>query len=40
LDVDSLAERLRAEVMACNGVISLPPLVGAWVRKPAAPSSG
>jgi SAM-dependent methyltransferase len=40
LDVDTLADRLRTEVVAGNGVISLPPLVGAWARKPADQPAG
>jgi SAM-dependent methyltransferase len=33
LDVDTLEERLRAEVVAVDGVQLLPPLVGAWARS-------
>jgi SAM-dependent methyltransferase len=33
--VDSLAERLRAEVLAADAVIRVSDLVGAWARKPA-----
>jgi len=32
--IDTLAERLRAEVVASGGVIKTPDLVGAWARKP------
>ncbi|MCC8966704.1 class I SAM-dependent methyltransferase [Bradyrhizobium sp. Pear76] len=31
---DSFAERLRAEVVALQGVFALPTFVGAWSRKP------
>ena len=31
--LDSFAERLRAEVVASNGVFALPTFVGAWSRK-------
>ena len=31
--LDSFAERLRAEVIASNGVFALPTFVGAWSRK-------
>ncbi|GKQ52593.1 class I SAM-dependent methyltransferase [Bradyrhizobium sp. Ce-3] len=34
LALDSFAERLRAEVVAANGVFALPTFVGAWSRKP------
>jgi hypothetical protein len=33
-DVDTLADRLRAEVVALGGVFALPPAVGASARKP------
>jgi hypothetical protein len=29
---DTLAERLRADVVATGGVAASPPLVGAWAR--------
>jgi SAM-dependent methyltransferase len=32
--IDTLAERLRAETLASNGVAKTPDLVGAWARKP------
>jgi ubiquinone/menaquinone biosynthesis C-methylase UbiE len=32
--IETLAQRLRDEVAACNGVIVLPHLIGAWTRKP------
>jgi ubiquinone/menaquinone biosynthesis C-methylase UbiE len=32
--IETLAQRLRDEVTACNGVIVLPHLIGAWTRKP------
>jgi SAM-dependent methyltransferase len=31
--IDTLAERLRAEIVASGGVIKTPDLVGAWARK-------
>jgi ubiquinone/menaquinone biosynthesis C-methylase UbiE len=34
IEVDSLAERLRAEVTALEGVQLLPALIGAWTRAP------
>jgi SAM-dependent methyltransferase len=34
IDIDTLADRLRAETIAHNGVIKTPDLVGAWVRLP------
>jgi hypothetical protein len=30
----TLAERIRDEVTACNGVVVSPALIGAWSRKP------
>jgi SAM-dependent methyltransferase len=33
--VDSLATRLREEALANDAVLVLPPLVGAWTRRPA-----
>jgi hypothetical protein len=33
LGVDTLEDRLRAEVVGVNGVQLLPPLVGAWARS-------
>lgn len=33
-DLDTLADRIQAEVVASNTVLSLVPLVGVWVRKP------
>jgi hypothetical protein len=32
IDINSIAERLRREVTATNGVQLLPALVGAWTR--------
>lgn len=32
-DVDTLADRLRAEVVACGGVQILPTVIGAWSRR-------
>jgi SAM-dependent methyltransferase len=34
--IDTLATRLREEALAKDAVLVLPPLVGAWTRKPAA----
>jgi hypothetical protein len=34
VQIDTLARRVRDEVMAGGGVIVLPHLVGAWARKP------
>jgi ubiquinone/menaquinone biosynthesis C-methylase UbiE len=34
LDVDTLADRLRAELIEVGGVAGHPPLVGAWARIP------
>lgn len=33
VDIDTLAERLRAEIVASGGVIKPPDLVGAWAHK-------
>lgn len=33
IDIDTLADRAEAEVLALNGVIVAPALVGAWTRK-------
>lgn len=33
VQIDTLAQRLRDEVVATGGVIVAPPLVGAWARK-------
>jgi SAM-dependent methyltransferase len=32
-DVDTLANRMREEVVVSGGVVQTPPLVGAWTRK-------
>jgi SAM-dependent methyltransferase len=32
VDIDTLAERLREEVVASGGVLALPAMVGAWAR--------
>ena len=32
-DVDTLADRLRAEVVASGGVQILPTVIGAWSRR-------
>jgi hypothetical protein len=34
VDIDTLADRLRAETVAADGVVKAPDLVGAWVRVP------
>jgi SAM-dependent methyltransferase len=34
VDVETLAERLRAEAVTAEATITLPPLTAAWVRKP------
>lgn len=34
VDVDTLADRLRAEVTARNGIHMLPLMIGAWARTP------
>ena len=34
-DMDTLVERLQDESKFSNSVVSFPPPVGAWVRKPA-----
>jgi len=34
VDIDTLADRLRQEVVANNATVVVPPLVGAWVRLP------
>jgi ubiquinone/menaquinone biosynthesis C-methylase UbiE len=36
IELDTLADRLRQEVVSASGVIVLPPLVGAWTRKSVA----
>jgi SAM-dependent methyltransferase len=33
VDADTLADRLRADVVATGGVAASPPLVGAWARR-------
>jgi len=35
VELPTLAERMRNEVVACRGVIRSPAIVGAWSRKPA-----
>jgi hypothetical protein len=32
VDIDTFADRLRAETLASGGVVKTPDLVGAWVR--------
>jgi hypothetical protein len=34
VDVDTLAARLEEEVCGGGGVVMLPPMIGAWARKP------
>lgn len=34
IDVDTFEDRLRAEVVAANGVVKMPELVSAWARLP------
>jgi len=34
VDIDTLGERLRDEVVHSGGCISLQPIVGGWARKP------
>lgn len=34
VDPDTLADRLLAEVLACDGNVIIPPMTGAWVRRP------
>ena len=33
VDIDTMAERLRAETLGADGVVKSPDLVGAWARK-------
>jgi hypothetical protein len=33
---DTLADRLREEIVAADATVVPPPLIGAWARKPAA----
>ena len=33
VDIDIMAERLRAETLGADGVVKSPDLVGAWARK-------
>ena len=35
VDVATLAVRLEAETCATGGVVMIPPMIGAWARKPA-----
>ena len=35
LESGTLAERLLGDVVAADGVVIAPPLVGAWTRMPA-----
>jgi hypothetical protein len=34
VDIETLADRLRAEALAVEATLTLPPLAAAWVRKP------
>jgi hypothetical protein len=34
VQIETLAQRMRDEVTSGGGVIVIPPLVGAWARKP------
>jgi SAM-dependent methyltransferase len=34
IDVETLVERLREEVVGSGGVVAMPTLMGAWARKP------
>lgn len=34
VDPDTLADRLLAEVLACDGQVIIPPMTGAWARRP------
>lgn len=36
IDVDTLADRVRAEVLARDATIVTPPMIGAWTRNPPA----
>jgi SAM-dependent methyltransferase len=36
VDIDTMAQRLRAEIVGSGGVLKTPDLVGAWTRKPDA----
>lgn len=38
VDIDTLEDRLRAEMVAANGVVKMPDLVGAWARVPPSAS--
>ena len=31
---ETLADRLQAELRAANGIVILPPMIGAWARVP------
>jgi hypothetical protein len=35
VEVDTLAARLREQVVAADATVVPPPLIGAWTRKPA-----
>jgi hypothetical protein len=34
VEVDTLAARLREEIVAADATVVPPPLIGAWTRKP------
>jgi ubiquinone/menaquinone biosynthesis C-methylase UbiE len=34
IDIDTLEERLRSEVVSAGAIVVTPPFVGAWARKP------
>jgi hypothetical protein len=36
VDITTLAERLRDEAVSHGGVVTWPPYIGAWTRKPLA----
>lgn len=38
VEVDTLAARLREQVVAADATVVPPPLIGAWTRKPAPAS--
>ena len=40
VEVDTLADRLRAEVVGCGATIVSPHYIGAWTRLPVAPPEG
>lgn len=34
LDADTLADRLEQDVLAADGIVIWPPMIGAWTRRP------